>query len=165
MGLEVGWAHLIAWHLRIYRPRSGVESWHRYRSRHPAHPPSVPVLLQDDFKAAADEAGKIATASGITNDEKLEMYSLFKQASEGDCGTGAAVTTVPTRPLPPLPGARCAPAAAAPLAGADLCPPVAQPARASSTPRGAPSGTPGPARRVSQEAADSQTGPGCRPWL
>lgn len=44
--------------------------------------------MQEDFDAAAALAGKIATASGITNDEKLEMYSLFKQASEGDCSTG-----------------------------------------------------------------------------
>ncbi len=46
------------------------------------------LYVQADFDAATALAGKIATASGITNDEKLEMYSLFKQASEGDCATG-----------------------------------------------------------------------------
>jgi acyl-CoA-binding protein len=49
---------------------------------------SLHIHTQEDFDAAAALAGKIATASGITNDEKLEMYSLFKQASEGDCTTG-----------------------------------------------------------------------------
>ena len=53
----------------------------------PCHPSAPP---QEDFQAAADLAGKIAAASGITNDEKLEMYSLFKQASDGDCSTGEA---------------------------------------------------------------------------
>lgn len=41
--------------------------------------------MQEDFEAAAQEATKLP--SGVTNDEKLQLYGLFKQAKEGDCST------------------------------------------------------------------------------
>ncbi|GFR46718.1 hypothetical protein Agub_g8341 [Astrephomene gubernaculifera] len=42
--------------------------------------------LQEDFDAAAKEATEKLPDS-VTNDEKLELYALFKQANEGDCST------------------------------------------------------------------------------
>ena len=39
--------------------------------------------LQDQFNAAAEKARGI---SGVSNGNKLRLYSLFKQASEGSIG-------------------------------------------------------------------------------
>lgn len=43
--------------------------------------------LQEDFDAAANEAAHNLPDT-LSNDEKLELYALFKQAKEGDCNTG-----------------------------------------------------------------------------
>ncbi|PNH03661.1 putative acyl-CoA-binding protein [Tetrabaena socialis] len=40
--------------------------------------------LQEDFDVAAKEASE-KLPDTLTNDEKLELYALFKQAKEGDC--------------------------------------------------------------------------------
>ncbi|KAG2425684.1 hypothetical protein HXX76_013526 [Chlamydomonas incerta] len=42
--------------------------------------------LQEDFDAAAKEATD-NLPNTLSNDEKLELYALFKQAKEGDCNT------------------------------------------------------------------------------
>ncbi|KAG2483937.1 hypothetical protein HYH03_017257 [Edaphochlamys debaryana] len=42
--------------------------------------------LQEEFDAAAKEATDTLPDS-VTNDERLELYGLFKQAKEGDCNT------------------------------------------------------------------------------
>lgn len=41
--------------------------------------------LQEVFKEAAERVKKLPEAS---NDDKLELYSLFKQSNVGDCNTG-----------------------------------------------------------------------------
>lgn len=47
----------------------------------------APMLpQQEDFEKAAEEAKQLP--SSVTNDEKLELYALFKQATHGDCDTG-----------------------------------------------------------------------------
>ncbi|PXF41202.1 putative acyl-CoA-binding protein [Gracilariopsis chorda] len=40
--------------------------------------------LQEVFKEAAERVKKLPEAS---NDDKLELYSLFKQSNVGDCNT------------------------------------------------------------------------------
>ncbi|GIM09822.1 hypothetical protein Vretimale_13558 [Volvox reticuliferus] len=42
--------------------------------------------LQEDFEAAAAEATS-SLPDTLSNEEKLELYALFKQAKEGDCNT------------------------------------------------------------------------------
>jgi diazepam-binding inhibitor (GABA receptor modulating acyl-CoA-binding protein) len=46
---------------------------------------SVPCI-QEDFDAAAEEAKALPDAT--SNDDKLQLYGLFKQASVGDVSTG-----------------------------------------------------------------------------
>jgi diazepam-binding inhibitor (GABA receptor modulating acyl-CoA-binding protein) len=43
----------------------------------------MPSSLQDRFNAAAEKARGI---SGVSNGNKLQLYSLFKQATEGSIG-------------------------------------------------------------------------------
>eukprot|EP00201_Polytomella_parva_P016227 CAMPEP_0175052636 /NCGR_PEP_ID=MMETSP0052_2-20121109/8469_1 /TAXON_ID=51329 ORGANISM="Polytomella parva, Strain SAG 63-3" /NCGR_SAMPLE_ID=MMETSP0052_2 /ASSEMBLY_ACC=CAM_ASM_000194 /LENGTH=91 /DNA_ID=CAMNT_0016317061 /DNA_START=36 /DNA_END=311 /DNA_ORIENTATION=+ len=40
--------------------------------------------LEEDFAAAAEFATKSLPTS-MSNDDKLELYALFKQSKEGDC--------------------------------------------------------------------------------
>jgi hypothetical protein len=48
---------------------------------------------QDDFKAAADEAKTLP--SGVSNEDQLSLYALFKQANLGDNTTSARGSRVP----------------------------------------------------------------------
>lgn len=41
--------------------------------------------LEDVFKEAAERVKQLSDA---TNDDQLELYSLFKQSNIGDCSTG-----------------------------------------------------------------------------
>ena len=41
------------------------------------------MVLEDDFQTAAEEAK--ALPSSVSNEDKLELYSLYKQATVGDC--------------------------------------------------------------------------------
>lgn len=41
--------------------------------------------LEDTFKEAAERVKQLPEAS---NDDQLELYSLFKQSNIGDCDTG-----------------------------------------------------------------------------
>ncbi|GLC46052.1 hypothetical protein PLESTM_001819900 [Pleodorina starrii] len=43
-------------------------------------------MLQEDFEAAALDA-TASLPDNVSNDDKLEMYALYKQASIGDCNT------------------------------------------------------------------------------
>jgi len=43
--------------------------------------------LSEDFQLAAEEATKLPEK--VTNQDKLKLYGLFKQASAGDVNTGA----------------------------------------------------------------------------
>merc|ERR1712023_598309 len=43
------------------------------------------MVLEEDFKKAAEEAK--ALPDSVSNDDKLELYSLFKQANVGDVNT------------------------------------------------------------------------------
>lgn len=51
--------------------------------------------LQDKFKKSAEEAKGLPNS--VTNDEKLILYGLFKQATVGDV-EGAVVPTLHTCP-------------------------------------------------------------------
>jgi diazepam-binding inhibitor (GABA receptor modulating acyl-CoA-binding protein) len=42
--------------------------------------------MQEDFEAAAE---RIKPVTGPNNDEMLELYGLYKQATVGDNNTGA----------------------------------------------------------------------------
>lgn len=44
---------------------------------------------QPNFQAAADYIGHAVTSdpNRYTSEQKLELYSLYKQATAGDCGT------------------------------------------------------------------------------
>jgi len=58
-----------------------------FRSAHPTLSPHVPSLLnpQEDFAQAAEA---IRPIEGVSWDDMLEMYGLFKQAKMGDNDTG-----------------------------------------------------------------------------
>lgn len=49
--------------------------------------PGCFAALQDDFKAAAEEAKTLPP--GVSNEDQLSLYGLFKQANMGDNETGA----------------------------------------------------------------------------
>ena len=44
------------------------------------------MVLEEDFNAAAEEAKQLP--SSVSNEDKLELYALFKQANVGDINTG-----------------------------------------------------------------------------
>ena len=45
--------------------------------------------VEEDFKLAADEAKTLPEKT--TNDDKLKLYGLYKQGTEGDVNTSAPV--------------------------------------------------------------------------
>lgn len=66
--------------LRHRSIRSKNSVWHH-------HIPQLATMsLEEQFKAAADEALKLP--DGMPNEDKLALYALFKQGSVGDCNTG-----------------------------------------------------------------------------
>lgn len=53
----------------------------------PTTTPPAPVSLQAEFKAACDGVKTFEPTKAVPNESKLAMYSLFKQATIGDCNT------------------------------------------------------------------------------
>lgn len=53
--------------------------------------------LKDIFSDAAERVKQLPEAS---NDDKLELYSLFKQSNVGDCATGTSYSSTPRTPCP-----------------------------------------------------------------
>lgn len=47
---------------------------------------------QEDFDTAAEDAKTLPDST--TNDNKLILYGLFKQANIGDCDTGASICSI-----------------------------------------------------------------------
>lgn len=51
------------------------------------------MVLQEVFKESAERVKKLPEA---TNDDKLELYALFKQSNIGDCNTSKFASPPPT---------------------------------------------------------------------
>jgi diazepam-binding inhibitor (GABA receptor modulating acyl-CoA-binding protein) len=47
--------------------------------------------LAEDFELAAQAAKELP--KGVTNEDMLRLYALYKQATVGDCDTGASKDT------------------------------------------------------------------------
>lgn len=50
--------------------------------------------LNEDFELAAESAKELPAS--VSNEDKLKLYGLFKQAKEGDVSTGAWLLSAST---------------------------------------------------------------------